>query len=138
MPSALVSILNMEHYEGGLRTRSGYTAYNGTALTSGKAVMALYAYKKSDGTKQLIATCGTNVYKETSQGVFVSIKSGVADSNQWDFLTLADMLIGVDGVSLDALKYDGTTVYPYAITPPPSGPTARQRSGNSAASGRCR
>src|SRR3989304_2842355 len=116
-PGMLVDILNLDYYEGGLKTRDGYTAYNATALTAGKSVMNLYAYNRKDGTKILLGVCGANIYKEgATPGTFASIKSGITDGNQWDFVTLANMCIGVNGI--DAIKYDGATTYPYAIVPP--------------------
>lgn len=121
-PNMLVDILNMDFYQGGLKTRTGYITYSGV-ITAGP-VMNLYAYNKKNGTKILLSTCGTNIYKETSQGVFSSIKSGIRDGNLWEFTTLSDLAIGVNGINDDAFKYDGTTVYPLRITPPATTPTA--------------
>src|SRR3989304_8187201 len=107
-PGMLVDILNLDYYEGGLKTRDGYSAYNATALATGKSVMNLYAYNKKDGTKILLGVCGTDIYKEgATPGIFSSIKSGITADNLWDFVTMANMCIGVDGTSGITLKYDG-------------------------------
>ena len=123
-PGMLVDISNLDYYEGGLKTRDGYTAYNATALATGIAVMNLYAYNKKDGTKILLAVCGTDIYKEgATPGSFSSIKSGITADNLWDFVTMANMCIGVDGTSGITLKYDGATAYALVVTKPQTAPS---------------
>lgn len=122
-PGTLVDLLNMDYDLNGLVTRGGYTAY-GAAIAAGKPVMSTYRYAKRDGTDILLAVCGTTLWKEGgTPGVFASIRAGIVDGALWDFVTLADLCFGIDGSAADAIKYDGTTVYPMAITAPTAGPS---------------
>lgn len=122
LPGALVSVLNLDYYEDGLKTREGYTAYS-PALSPGKPVTNLHRYGKKDQSEFLLAVCGTDLFKEAgAPGTFVSIRGGLSDGRRWDFVTLADLCIGLNGASADALKFDGQTVHPLALSPPASEP----------------
>lgn len=122
-PGALVDLLNFDFIQGALVTRPGFVAYSGVLVPS-KPVMTARTYHTPAGALLLLVACGTTIWKESGgPGVFVALKTGVTDSALWDDIVMAGLNVWVDGVSADAFKTDGTTVYPWKITAPTAAPS---------------
>lgn len=94
---------------GAITKRNGYTALN-SAKIDGSPITSLYGYYKSDGTKTLIATSGTSVYKWTGTA-WSAIKTGLsANGARFTFATYYDKLYLLNGNATDGLMtWDGTT-----------------------------
>jgi hypothetical protein len=107
---------------GAITKRNGYTALN-AAQIDGNPITSMFGYYQSNGTRTLIATSGTSVYKWTSNA-WQSIKTGLsANSARFTFTTYLDKLYMVNGNTLDGLmQWDGLTFSKVATTPaPPAG-----------------
>ena len=98
-----------------LKTREGRAKLNSTVI-SAYPITGIYTYYKAAGTKQLICACDTNLYKWVSPN-WTSIKSGLTTSKDFEFETILDYLIMMNGTDAD-LKYDGTTVAAIGGSPP--------------------
>jgi hypothetical protein len=73
------------------------------------SVTGLYRYYKSDATIKLIASGSTKLFTgNDSTGVFQTIKTGLTDSQRFQFATYNDLMIASNGS--DAIQmYDGAT-----------------------------
>ena len=77
--------------------------------TGSSAVRSLFRYYKSDGTKKLIASSGTNLYVGNDDTATCSvIGNSLSSGRRWMFVTYKDIVIGFNG-SDPPKKYDGKT-----------------------------
>lgn len=78
-----IDALNVEFTErGAVQQRSGYAKLTSSALTN--AAASLEGYYKTDGTKQLLAGCGTRLEAVNTSGAVVASASALS-SGTWDF-----------------------------------------------------
>lgn len=72
-----IDLLNVDFTDvGAIRQRDGYVELTGTALTN--RVDSLAAYYKADGTKQILAGCGTRLEGISTAGAVVDSETGLA------------------------------------------------------------
>ena len=121
-PNILVNIQNMEFGKSSLKTRDGYSAYSTSGLPSTVPEMGMYAFKKSDGNRYLLAALSTALYVEGAVGVFSSVKTGLTASYPFGFTTLANLAIGANGTD-KPVKYNGTTCKDLEVVAPTVAPT---------------
>lgn len=103
------------------QTRKGYTKLLTTALTN--FIGGMYAYYKSDGTKQLVYGSGTALYKYDGAGGSTALSGTPASfttGRQWSFDQLLDNLYACNGVD-GLFKYNGTSYSQIIPASPPNG-----------------
>jgi hypothetical protein len=72
-----VDLLNVEFSDvGAVRQRDGFVEFTGTALTN--RVDSLGVYYKADGTRQLLAGCGTRLEGINTSGAVIDSETGLA------------------------------------------------------------
>jgi len=108
---------------GSVQKRKGYSKLNQTQITEAgvpQTTTGIYQHQKSDGLECVIIGSGTNLYDGVTSPV--SIKTGQTSGALYDFTSLNDFAIIVNGVDSN-LKYDCLTVSNLGIDPPGAAPT---------------
>ena len=96
--------------------RKGHERRNLTSISA--SITGIYDYVKKDGTRAIIVTAGTQVYKyNTSTLELDSIATGLTNGLLWGFETFTDLLILTNGTD-NVKKYDGTTFADLGGSPP--------------------
>ncbi len=104
-------------------SRKGYTKLLTTSLTN--FIGGMYAFYKSDGTKQLVYGSGTGLYKYDNAGgstVLSGVPATFTANQQWSFDELLDNIYACNGVD-GLFKYNGTAYTQIVPTAPPAGLT---------------
>jgi hypothetical protein len=104
-----IDALNVVFTErGAVQNRHGYDELNGSAMTNRAASLA--PHYESDGTKQLLAGCGTRLEAVATAGTIVASATGLTDGI-WDFTRFggptAEVSYAGNGKN-DARKWDGS------------------------------
>lgn len=94
-----------------LKARGGFTKYN-TSPDFTSRITSLHQFIKSDGSSTLLATSGTELYKDSGVGVFTSIKGALNLPNNtlWQWVNFTDLAIGANrgtGGPDDIVKWNG-------------------------------
>lgn len=118
--------------DGSFVKRMGGEKYNTTSLSASGT--GIYDFRYSTDTQQKLIICaGTQIYHGNG-GAPSSIKTGMTSGAFYDFETINDYAVMVNGVD-GALKYDGTTVTNLGISRPVSSPTLASAAGGTLAAG---
>lgn len=102
---------------GAVQQRYGYTHFTSSALTN--TVASLEPYYKTDGTRQLLAGCGTRLEALNTSGAVVASATGLTDGT-WDFCRFgspgAEVAYAGNGKNL-LRKWDGAAWTSVANSP---------------------
>jgi hypothetical protein len=101
--------LNVFSNQGRLETRFGRSLYNAVALPS--TIQSSSFFKHANGTRYLIAKCGTTLYSVSSTGAHTAIKTGLSESTKhrgitWARGTTSRHIISIESDGL--FQFDGT------------------------------
>lgn len=108
----VASILNLQfELNDVLKSRGGFTRYNISPDFTSR-ITSLFQFFKSDGTNILIATSGSELYKDDGIGNFSSIKGGLTlpTNTLWQWKMFTDLAIGVNrgiGGPTSIIKWTG-------------------------------
>ena len=121
----LIDALNVYSNQDRLETRHGMGKYNSTTL--GGEILSVSFFKKTDGTRYILAKVGSVLYSVSASGSHTSIKTGLTSTTKHRGITLNNrhiIAIGNDGL----FSYDGTT-FTQLGQDPPSAPTVAAAAG---------